>query len=163
MASPGIREQSQSSQMSPEPPFLSLMQEETPFQPGTSAEFYRDWRRRLQSGPERYQALLQLGGPTLGCLFQTDVGFGLLGELLVTLADHVRPADRVAVLEVLQGLASTRRFPLNMSLLSPVEREGCRALFQKLQAMGTPTAGQKAPSKKEQGLLQELWGLYQVP
>ncbi|XP_010641229.1 coiled-coil domain-containing protein 103 isoform X2 [Fukomys damarensis] len=73
---------------------IEISQEEEPFQPGTSAEFYRDWRRRFRSEPERYQALLQLGGPMLGRLFQTDVGFGLLGELLMTLANHVRPADQ---------------------------------------------------------------------
>ncbi|KAM6174670.1 dynein axonemal assembly factor 19 [Erethizon dorsatum] len=147
---------------------IEISQEEAPFQPRTSAEFYRYWRRHLRSGPERYQALLQLGGPTVGRLFQTDVGFGLLGELLVTLADHVRPADRAAVLGVLHGLAGTGRFPLNLSLLSPTERECCQALFQKLQAMGAPRAGQEVVdgeeqcAEQEQGLLQELWGLYQL-
>ncbi|ELV10094.1 Coiled-coil domain-containing protein 103 [Tupaia chinensis] len=149
--------------------------QKTPLQPETSAEFYRDWRRHLQSGPERYQALLQLGGPRLGHLFQTDVGFGLLGELLVALADHVKPADRVAVLGILRSLASTGRFTLNLSLLSHAERESCRGLFEKLQAMGTPTPMKEGLSQGEQGLeelsggsreeerlLQELLGLYQV-
>ncbi|XP_023573919.1 coiled-coil domain-containing protein 103 isoform X2 [Octodon degus] len=147
-----------------------MPQEEAPFQPGTSAEFYRDWRRRLRSGPERYQALLQLGGPRLGCLFQTDVGFGLLGELLETLANHVRPADRAAVLGVLHSLAGTGRFRLNLSLLSLSERECCQALFQKLQAMGAPGArtgqevlgGGQQGTEPEQDLLQELWVLYQL-
>ncbi|EHB09263.1 Coiled-coil domain-containing protein 103 [Heterocephalus glaber] len=153
---------------SPEGVAIEIPQEEEPFQPGTTAEFYRDWRRRLRSGPERYQALLQLGGPALGRLFQTDVGFGLLGELLVTLANHMRPADRAAVLGVLHSLAGTGRFPLNLSLLSPTEHECCRALFQKLQATGAPGPGQEALSgeeqgaEQEQGLLQELWGLYQL-
>ncbi|XP_032125885.1 coiled-coil domain-containing protein 103 isoform X1 [Sapajus apella] len=149
--------------------------EKTPLQPETSADFYRDWRRRLRSGPERYQALLQLGGPKLGRLFQTDVGFGLLGELLVALADHVRPADRAAVLGILRSLATTGRFTLNLSLLSHVERERCKCLFQKLQTMGTPRPMKEGLSWEEQGLeeqsgrlqeeerlLQELLGLYQV-
>uniref|UniRef100_A0A3Q1M4P2 Coiled-coil domain containing 103 n=2 Tax=Bos TaxID=9903 RepID=A0A3Q1M4P2_BOVIN len=145
---------------------LSL--EKTLFQPETSAEFYRDWRRHLRSGPERYEALLQLGGPKLGRLFQMDVGFGLLGEMLVALADHVRPADCRAVLGILHSLASTGRFTLNLSLMSRAERESCRALFQKLQAMGTPSSEgqglgeQPGGLQEEEGLLQELLMLYHV-
>ncbi|XP_058417191.1 coiled-coil domain-containing protein 103 [Diceros bicornis minor] len=144
-------------------------------QPETSADFYRDWRRYLRSGPERYQALLQLGGPKLARLFQTDVGFGLLGELLVALADHVRPADRSVVLGILRSLASTGRFTLNLSLLSHVQRESCRGLFQKLQAMGAPRPMKEGLSQREwsveelpaglqeeERLLQELLGLYQM-
>ncbi|XP_057571097.1 coiled-coil domain-containing protein 103 [Hippopotamus amphibius kiboko] len=142
--------------------------EEMLLQPKTSAEFYRDWRRYLQSGPERYEALLQLGGPKLGRLFQIDVGFGLLGEMLVALADHVRPADRWVVLGILRSLASTGRFTLNLSLMSPAERQSCRALFQKLQAMGAPSPGgrglgeQTGRLPEEESLLQELLRLYQV-
>ncbi|KAJ1071973.1 hypothetical protein K5549_013840 [Capra hircus] len=138
------------------------------FQPETSAEFYRDWRRHLRSGPERYEALLQLGGPKLSRLFQMDVGFGLLGEMLVALADHVRPADRWAVLGILHSLASTGRFTLNLSLMSHAERESCRALFQKLQAMGTPSpegqglGEQLGGLQEEEGLLQELLMLYHL-
>ncbi|XP_073745274.1 dynein axonemal assembly factor 19 isoform X1 [Callorhinus ursinus] len=152
-----------------------ISQEKTLFQPETSAEFYRDWRRHLRSGPERYQALLRLGGPKLGHLFRTDVGFGLLGELLVALADHVRPADRLVVLGILHSLASTGRFTLNLSLLSRAERESCRGLFQKLQATSAPRPTKEGLSQKERGLeeqpggiqeeerlLQELLGLYKV-
>lgn len=129
----------------------------------------------MRSGPERYQALLQLGGPKLGHLFQTDVGFGLLGELLMVLADHVSPADRLVVLGILRSLAGTGRFALNLSLMSQAERESCRGLFQKLQAMGTPRtmkeglsqeewSPEEQPSglQEEEKLLQELLGLYQV-
>ncbi|XP_006833579.1 PREDICTED: coiled-coil domain-containing protein 103 [Chrysochloris asiatica] len=152
-----------------------IFQEKVLLQPETSAEFYRNWRRHLRSGPERYQALLQLGAPRLGHLFQMDVGFGLLGELLVALADHVRPADWRAVLEILRSLAGTRRFTLNLSLLSQAETEGCRDLFQKLQTMSTPRPMKEGLSQEEQGLetqpgeaqegkrlLQELRGRYQV-
>uniref|UniRef100_A0A8C6W2M8 Coiled-coil domain containing 103 n=1 Tax=Nannospalax galili TaxID=1026970 RepID=A0A8C6W2M8_NANGA len=147
-----------------------ISQEKSPFQPGTSSEFYRDWRRHLRSGPERYQALLQLGGSKVGQLFQKDVGFGLLGELLVALADHVKPNDRTTVLVILHSLANTGRFTLNLSLLSHAERESCRRLFQKLQAMDTARPMQDCLSMEEQpggtqgeeGLLQELLGLYGV-
>ncbi|KAM6163560.1 dynein axonemal assembly factor 19 [Rhynchocyon petersi] len=152
-----------------------IVQEKTSLQPKTSAEFYRDWRRYLRSGPERYQALLQLGGPKLGRLFQADVGFGLLGELLVALADHVRPVDQVAVLEILSSLANTGRFTLNLSLLSPAEKESCKGLFQKLQAMNVPIPTKEGFNQEEQSLreqngapreeerlLEELLQLYQV-
>ncbi|GAB1296914.1 Coiled-coil domain-containing protein 103 [Apodemus speciosus] len=147
-----------------------MPQEKSVFQPATSAEFYRDWRRHLRSGPERYQALLQLGGPKLGHLFQMDVGFGLLGELLVALAEHVRLSDRVAVLGILHSLANTGRFTLNLSLLSHTERDSCQRLFQKLQAMGTTRPMQEGlcveePSaglQGEEGLLRELLDLYGV-
>ncbi|XP_026954777.1 coiled-coil domain-containing protein 103 isoform X3 [Sagmatias obliquidens] len=142
--------------------------EKTRLQPETSAEFYRDWRRYLRSGSERYEALLQLGGPKLGRLFQMDVGFGLLGEMLMALADHVRPADRWVVLGILRSLAGTGRFTLNLSLMSHAERESCRALFQKLQAMGTPSlegrdlGEQPGGLQEEESLLQELLRLYHV-
>ncbi|XP_006173164.1 coiled-coil domain-containing protein 103 [Camelus ferus] len=145
-----------------------ISREKTFPQPETSAEFYRDWRRYLRSGPERYQALLQLGGPKLRLLFQVDVGFGLLGEMLVALANHVRPADRWVVLGVLRSLASTGRFNLNLSLMSHAERESCRALFQKLQAMGAPSSEERDLEEQPGGLqeveslLQELLRLYQV-
>ncbi|KAG8505053.1 Coiled-coil domain-containing protein 103 [Galemys pyrenaicus] len=145
-----------------------ISQEKTLFQPETSAEFYRDWRRHLQSGPERYQALIQLGGPKLGRLFQTDVGFGLLGELLMALANHVKPVDRSMVLGILDSLTNTGRFTLNLSLLSHVERQSCRDLFQKLQAMSAARPQQEVLSQERPGGLQEeerlrgLRGLYQV-
>lgn len=129
----------------------------------------------MRSGAERYQALLQLGGAKLGHLFQTDVGFGLLGELLMVLADHVRPVDRLVVLGILRSLAGTGRFALNLSLMSHAERASCRGLFQKLQAMGAHRPTKEGLGQEEQGLeelpgglqeeerlLQELLGLYQV-
>ncbi|XP_049637176.1 coiled-coil domain-containing protein 103 [Suncus etruscus] len=153
----------------------NISQEKPLFQPETSAEFYRDWRRYLQSGPERYQALLQLGGAKLGRLFQTDVGFGLLGELLVVMGDHVRRADQPRVLQILRSLADTGRFTLNLSLLSPAERQSCRGLFQKLRAMSSSIPeeglgleeeslekGQPGGIMEDDMLLQELLELYQV-
>ncbi|KFQ07059.1 Coiled-coil domain-containing protein 103, partial [Leptosomus discolor] len=111
--------------------------------PRTSAEFYRDWRRCLKSGKEKYQFLLELGGKALGRIFQADLGFGLLGEFLTVLAENVCHGDRDAVLQILQSLACTKRFGLNMDLLSESERESSRDLFGKLRSMsrGYRTAG----------------------
>ncbi|NXE11796.1 CC103 protein, partial [Lophotis ruficrista] len=103
--------------------------------PGTSAEFYRDWRRCLKSGKEKYQLLLELGGKTLSRIFQADLGFGLLGDFLTVLAENVCHEDRDAVLEILQSLPGTRRFGLNVDLLSESEKESSRDLFRKLQSM----------------------------
>ncbi|NWW80697.1 CC103 protein, partial [Climacteris rufus] len=104
--------------------------------PGTAAEFHRDWRRCLKSGTEKYQFLLQLGGEALGRIFQADVGFGLLGEFLTVLAENIHPGDRAAVLQILQRLAGTERFGLNVALLSASEQGSSRHLFRKLQSMG---------------------------
>ncbi|NXP04576.1 CC103 protein, partial [Thinocorus orbignyianus] len=101
--------------------------------PRTSAEFYRDWRRCLKSGKEKYQFLLELGGKALGGIFQADLGFGLLGEFLTVLAENICHEDRDAVLQILQSLSGTKRFGLNVDLLSESEKESSRDLFRKLQ------------------------------
>ncbi|NWW47409.1 CC103 protein, partial [Pedionomus torquatus] len=107
--------------------------------PGTSAEFYRDWRRCLKSRKEKYQFLLELGGKALGRIFQADLGFGLLGEFLTVLAENVCHEDRDAVLQILQSLSGTKRFGLNVDLLSESEKESSRDLFRKLQSMSRAT------------------------
>ncbi|KAF1483483.1 hypothetical protein FQV18_0011852, partial [Eudyptula minor novaehollandiae] len=103
--------------------------------PRTSAEFYRDWRRCLKSRKEKYQLLLELGGKALGGIFQADLGFGLLGEFLTVLAENVCHEDRDAILQILQSLSGTKRFGLNMDLLSEPEKESSRDLFRKLRSM----------------------------
>ncbi|NWS79419.1 CC103 protein, partial [Toxostoma redivivum] len=102
--------------------------------PRTAAEFHRDWRRCFKSGTEKYQFLLRLGGEALGRIFQADVGFGLLGEFLTVLAENICPGDRAAVLQILQSLVGTKRFGLNVALLSQAEKESRQHLFRKLQS-----------------------------
>ncbi|XP_053944125.1 coiled-coil domain-containing protein 103 isoform X1 [Cuculus canorus] len=148
--------------------------------PRTSAEFYRDWRRCLKSGKEKYQLLLELGGEALGRIFQADLGFGLLGEFLTVLAENVCPQDGDAILQILQSLSGTKRFGLNVDLLSELEKESSRDLFRKLQRMrwndGTARhprgrAGCEAEREahlmdisleKEERILLELMECYQV-
>ncbi|NXL86918.1 CC103 protein, partial [Alectura lathami] len=103
--------------------------------PGTSAEFYRDWRRCLKSGKEKYQLLLRLEGKALGRIFQADLGFGLLGEFLTVLAENICREDRDAILQILQSLSGTKRFGLNLDLLSESEKQSTRDLLRKLQSM----------------------------
>ncbi|XP_056368006.1 coiled-coil domain-containing protein 103 [Oenanthe melanoleuca] len=120
--------------------------------PRTAAEFHRDWRRCFQSGTEKYQFLLELGGEALGRIFQADVGFGLLGEFLTVLAEHICPGDRRAILQVLQSLAGTGRFGLNVALLSQAEKESSQDLFRKLQSRDCQAAGQPgSPASCEAG------------
>ncbi|NXT65377.1 CC103 protein, partial [Chaetops frenatus] len=110
--------------------------------PRTTAEFHRYWHRCLKSGTEKYQFLLELGGEALGRIFQADVGFGLLGEFLTVLAENIRPRDRAAILQILQSLAGTKRFGLNLALLSQLEKEGSQDLFRKLQSRDCQAAVQ---------------------
>ncbi|XP_074080443.1 dynein axonemal assembly factor 19 [Macrotis lagotis] len=144
-------------------------------QPETSSDFYRAWRHHLRNGPERYQTLLKLGAPTLGHLFRVDVGFGLLGELLITLEENFKTADCTAVLGILHSLSRTGRFGLNLSLLSNAERTSCQKLFQKLQSMDNTRPIEKeliykehelekpySGNDRDEKLLQELSEIYQV-
>ncbi|NWV96423.1 CC103 protein, partial [Machaerirhynchus nigripectus] len=120
--------------------------------PRTAAEFHRDWRRCLKSRTEKYQFLLELGGETLGRIFQADVGFGLLGEFLTVLADNIHPGDRAAILQILRSLAGTKRFGLNVALLSQLEKESSQDLFRKLQSRDCQAAGQPgSPASCEAG------------
>lgn len=77
--------------------------------------------------------MLELGGEALGRIFQADLGFGLLGEFLTVLAENVCREDRDAILQILQSLSGTKRFGLNVDLLSESEKESGRGLFGKLQ------------------------------
>ncbi|XP_069490344.1 coiled-coil domain-containing protein 103 isoform X1 [Ambystoma mexicanum] len=107
--------------------------QEFTLEPKTAAEFHRDWRRCLQGATERYQFLMRLGATTLGRIFHADLAFGLLGELLTTLAENIQIADHTVVIQILQSLSTTRRFDLNLDFLSMSEKESCRHLFQKLR------------------------------
>ncbi|XP_069094042.1 coiled-coil domain-containing protein 103 isoform X2 [Pleurodeles waltl] len=102
-------------------------------EPKTAAEFYRDWRRCLKDGVERYQFLLQLGAATISRIFHADIAFGLLGEMVNTLAENVQSTDYAAVFQILQSLSGTCRFNLNLDFLSTAEKESCLKLFQKLK------------------------------
>ncbi|XP_053217948.1 coiled-coil domain-containing protein 103 [Podarcis raffonei] len=105
--------------------------------PKTSAEFYRDWRRCMKNSQERYQLLLQLGSQNLGQIFQTDLAFGFLGEFLAVFNENTCLKDRDSVLEILESFSGTKRFGLNVELMSEQEKKNCRQLFEKLQRMGT--------------------------
>ena len=82
---------------------------------------------------EKYSFLLALGGEALRAIFSAEVGFGLLGELLLVLSQGFQPVDWPEVVGVLNGLSRTPRFGLNVSLLSRGEKGACEELFLKIQ------------------------------
>lgn len=150
---------------------VSFLLQELDQLPGTAAEFHRDWRRCLKSGTEKYQFLLELGGEALGRIFQADVGFGLLGEFLTVLAENIHPRDRAAILQILQSLAGTKRFGLNVALLSQAERDSSQDLFRKLQSSlvsceagreAHPTETHLEKETEEERTVVELMKCYQV-
>lgn len=88
----------------------------------------------------------------MGRIFQADVGFGLLGEFLTVLAENIHPSDRAAILQILQSLVGTKRFGLNVALLSQTEKESSQDLFRKLQSRDCQAAGQPgSPASCEAG------------
>ncbi|KAJ6660610.1 hypothetical protein lerEdw1_017607 [Lerista edwardsae] len=109
--------------------------------PQTSVEFYRDWRRCLKTSQQRYRFLLQLGPKNLGSIFQADLGFGLLGEFLGVLAENACINNRDCIVQILETLSGTKRFDLNVELLSKQEKVSGRHLFEKLQRMRTNPSG----------------------
>ncbi|XP_061410654.1 coiled-coil domain-containing protein 103 isoform X1 [Lethenteron reissneri] len=98
--------------------------------PCTALEFNRDWRRR--SSPDRYALLLHVGARRCRDLFRAEVGFGLLGEAAVALAECFRDEDAPVVAELLGALAQTPRFKLNVRLLGGAELEAVRSLCRRL-------------------------------
>lgn len=66
-------------------------------------------------------------------IFSAEVGFGLLGELLLALSQDFQPTDWEEVVGVLDGLSRTPRFSLNVCLLSGGEKGACEELFRKIQ------------------------------
>lgn len=120
-----------------EPWDILLIFQELERLPQTAVEFYRDWRRCMKTSQERYRFLLQLGPKNLGSIFQADLGFGLLGEFLGVLAENACINNRDCIVQILETLSGTKRFDLNVELLSEQEKLGGRHLFEKLQRMWT--------------------------
>ncbi|XP_062388315.1 coiled-coil domain-containing protein 103 [Sardina pilchardus] len=113
--------------------FEEMQPQPSGFQPRTALEFSRDWRRLGSGVGEKYSLLVSLGGEALRGIFSAEVGFGLLGELLLVLSQGFRPAEWPVVVGVLDGLSRTSRFGLNVSLLSSGEKGACEELFRKIQ------------------------------
>ncbi|KAM4622367.1 dynein axonemal assembly factor 19 [Discoglossus pictus] len=126
-------------------PFIS--QEEPISEPRNALEFTRDWRRLRPDS--RFHFLLQLGAEKLSRLFHAEVSSGLLGEFIIVLEQNMEPDHSEPVLKILQSLAQTQRFDLNLAFLSMAERESCKKLFGCLQ-----------PNQKE--ALESLMSRYKI-
>ncbi|KAG2461036.1 CC103 protein, partial [Polypterus senegalus] len=103
--------------------------------PQSAAEFYRQWRRNLPSGAEKYSFLLSLGGEHLSAIFRAEIAFALLGEFLQVLLENFSPKDCMAVMTILLHLPRTQRFGLHLDFLDQAERDGCKQLIEKLQRL----------------------------
>ncbi|NP_001034822.1 coiled-coil domain-containing protein 103 isoform X2 [Xenopus tropicalis] len=99
--------------------------------PTNAFEFARDWRRL--GNVEKYDFLLQLGAEKLSQLFHAEVCSGLLGEFLLVLSESFQAIHVEKVLKILQTLAETKRFDLNLIFISRSEVESSQKLFGKLQ------------------------------
>ncbi|XP_018090328.1 coiled-coil domain-containing protein 103 isoform X2 [Xenopus laevis] len=109
----------------------NVMPEESFSDPTNAFEFTRDWRR-LGNG-EKYYYLLRVGAEKLSQLFHAEVCSGLLGEFLLVLNESFQAIHLETVLQILQTLAETKRFDLNLVFLSGSEKESSQKLFVKLQ------------------------------
>uniref|UniRef100_A0A671S3U0 Coiled-coil domain-containing protein 103-like n=1 Tax=Sinocyclocheilus anshuiensis TaxID=1608454 RepID=A0A671S3U0_9TELE len=132
-------------------------------QPRSASEFIRDWRRFAGSSLEKYSLLVGLGGKALQEIFRTEVGLGLLGELLLILSQCLKSGDEEIVIGVLDGLSRTGRFGLNLSLLNQAEQKACEELFHKLQiAAGDSSDTSVACEASLTAKLKALMGKYGV-
>ena len=82
------------------------------------------------------QLLKTIGGDKLAVIFHTEIGMGLLGEILEILNQHWNldggTTDYVDLLCLLDSLSHTNRFSLSLQFLSQKEKDQCQLLFTKL-------------------------------
>ncbi|KAG8566627.1 hypothetical protein GDO81_013323 [Engystomops pustulosus] len=137
-------------------PACAVLQESLT-EPRNASEFSRDWRRKDQK--ERYNFLLQLGAKKLSFIFHAEVCSGLLGDFLCVFDEYLQDMQVGEVMEILQCLAKTPRFDLNLVFLSKDEMDHCQRLFMKLKTLVNDE--NKADGKLKQ-TLQPLMALYKV-
>ncbi|XP_075071474.1 dynein axonemal assembly factor 19 [Mixophyes fleayi] len=126
-------------------------------EPKNAFEFTRNWRRI--EGKKRYDFLLQIGAKKLSCIFHTEVCSGLVGEFLLVLEENLQSIHLEEVMEILQCLAETQRFDLNLLFLSKLENERCKELFVKLQIV---VNDKNEIYEGRNTVLKQLMGLYKI-
>ncbi|XP_068118166.1 coiled-coil domain-containing protein 103 [Hyperolius riggenbachi] len=131
--------------------------QETPSNPRNAFEFSRDWRR-TEAG-KRYDFLLGIGAKMLSHIFHAEVCSGLLGEILIILEADFQRTQHQEVMDILNCLATTQRFHLNLAFLSQPEKESCRELFLKLQKVASE---EKEADGKSNAMLMQLMALYKI-
>ncbi|XP_013780733.1 coiled-coil domain-containing protein 103-like isoform X1 [Limulus polyphemus] len=132
----------------------------TPF---TSQEFEKIWHRHLTSTQDHYSFLKKLGGETLGQIFHSEIGFGLLGEILVSLIEFEDTVeDFCLVVEVLSGLSKAKRFGLTLQFLTSEEKAECKRLFQLMWQSMSDKQQDLAENGITELTLQDLMKVYEV-
>ena len=77
--------------------------------------------------------MLDIGGESLAKVFKSEISFGLLGEIIGILDEHVVEGDSGKVVDVLMGLSQAGRFGLSLDFLSKGEKEKLTDLVVKLE------------------------------
>ncbi|XP_072270789.1 dynein axonemal assembly factor 19 [Pyxicephalus adspersus] len=131
--------------------------QESPSEPKNAFEFTRDWRR--VDVKRRYDLLLRIGAGKLSQIFHAEVCSALLGEILQVLEENFHCAHWQEVLDILNCLANTQRFDLNLVFLSKAEQGSCRELFGKLQSIAKE---EKETDDKNSAMLNQLMSVYKV-
>ncbi|XP_065834576.1 coiled-coil domain-containing protein 103-like [Oscarella lobularis] len=101
--------------------------------PRTAQEFNRSWRQ-LKTPEAKHRYLLNVGAERLRNIFKFEVGFGLLGDMLIVMSQAFQGGDDgPIVVDVLDALSTTNRFALNCQFLSTSEKEKISSLFSKIE------------------------------
>ena len=101
--------------------------------PANGHEFALSWRRFNKKGTDKYKYLLDIGAQHLGDVFKSEISFGLLGDILLELQQHMCPEDITQVTDILSSLSHAGRFSLSVQFLSAAEKETGVKLFNQIQ------------------------------
>jgi len=101
--------------------------------PSSADEFLKIWKKQLKTIAERYSFLLAVGSKRLGQIFQNEISFGLLGEMLNVLNSSYSEEDCSQLVALLQALSMANRFSLSVQFLDKSERAACSQLLKQLR------------------------------
>ena len=111
---------------------FSVILQDTVKLPSNGHEFALRWRRFNKEGVDKYRYLLDIGAQRLGELFKSEISFGLLGEILLVLQQHMCAEDIAQMTDILTSLSHAGRFSLSVKFLSAAEKETCAKLFSQV-------------------------------
>ena len=110
---------------------------------------------------EQYSYLLELGPGRLESIFTNEIGFGLLGEFLITFNTEFHSEDGERILTILDHLKNTGRFALTVQFLSSKEKNNSVELFRKLEDW-TGIVEKDEETKNIRNLLDDLKTVYEI-
>ena len=120
----------------------------------------REWRRFNKNVSEQYSYLLELGPERLENIFANEIGFGLLGEFLITFNSGFDAKDFEAILTILDHLKNTGRFALTVQFLSSKEKHNSEELFLKCEEWFQNVGNED--KEKFRNLLDNLRKVYEI-